>query len=126
MATVRAQKISRNAERQRIHLRVRRRVAGTPERPRLSVFRSLNHIYAQVIDDRTGRTLAAASSLDKETRKQLKGGGNVAAAKFVGKAIAERARAAGIEQVVFDRGGYKYHGRVQALAEAAREAGLKF
>ncbi len=126
MATVRAQKISRNAERQRIHLRVRRRVVGTPERPRLSVFRSLNQIYAQVIDDRTGRTLVAASSLDKETRKQLKGGGNVAAAKFVGKAIAERARAAGIEQVVFDRGGYKYHGRVQALAEAAREAGLKF
>ena len=126
MATVRAQKLSRNAHRARIHLRVRRRVVGTPERPRLSVFRSLNHIYAQVIDDRTGRTLAAASSLDKETRKQLKGGGNLAAAKVVGKAIAERARATGVEQVVFDRGGYKYHGRVQALAEAAREAGLKF
>ena len=126
MATARAQKLSRNAHRERIHLRVRRRVVGTPERPRLSVFRSLNHIYAQVIDDRTRRTLAAASSLDKETRKQLKGGGNLAAAKVVGKAIAECARAAGIEQVVFDRGGYKYHGRVQALAEAAREAGLKF
>ncbi len=126
MATVLARKLSRNAQRQRIHLRVRRKVAGTPERPRLSVYRSLNHIYAQVIDDRTGRALASASSLDKETRKLLKGGGNVAAAKVVGKVIAERARAAGIEQVVFDRGGYKYHGRIQALAEAAREAGLKF
>jgi len=118
--------LSRNLHRQRVHRRVRTRVTGTPERPRLCVYRSHNHIYAQVIDDRTGRTLAAASSLDKEMRKQLKGGGNVAAAKLVGKAIAERARAAGIEQVVFDRGGYKYHGRVQALAESAREAGLKF
>jgi large subunit ribosomal protein L18 len=118
--------LSRNAHRQRVHLRVRTRVAGTPEQPRLCVFRSLHHIYAQVIEDRTGRTLASASSLDKEVRKQLKGGGNVAAAKVVGKAIAERARSAGIERVVFDRGGYKYHGRVQALAEAAREAGLKF
>ncbi len=126
MATVRVHKLSRNAHRQRVHLRVRTRLAGTPERPRLCVYRSLNHIYAQVIDDRTGRTLAAASSLDKETRKQMKGGGNVAAAKIIGKAIAERARAAGIEQVAFDRGGYKYHGRIQALAEAAREAGLKF
>ena len=126
MATVRVHKLSRNAHRQRVHLRVRTRLAGTPERPRLCVYRSLNHIYAQVIDDRTGRTLAAASSLDKETRKQMKGGGNVAAAKIIGKAIAERARAAGIAQVAFDRGGYKYHGRIQALAEAAREAGLKF
>jgi large subunit ribosomal protein L18 len=126
VASVTVRKLSRNAHRQRVHLRVRTRVAGTPERPRLCVFRSLNHIYAQVIDDRTGRTLAAASSLDKEIRKQLKGGGNVAAAKVVGKAIAERARSTGIELVVFDRGGYKYHGRVQALAEAAREAGLKF
>ncbi len=126
MATVRVHKLSRNAHRQRVHLRVRTRLAGTPERPRLCVYRSLNHIYAQVIDDRTGRTLAAASSLDKETRKQMKGGGNVAAAKVIGKAIAERARAAGIAQVAFDRGGYKYHGRIQALAEAAREAGLKF
>ena len=99
---------------------------GTPERPRLCVFRSLKHIHAQIVEDRTGRTLAAASSVDKEVRKQLKGGGNIAAAKVVGKAIAERARAAGVEQVVFDRGGYQYHGRVQALAEAAREAGLKF
>jgi len=126
VATVRVGKLSRNAHRQRVHLRVRTRVTGTPERPRLCVYRSLEHIYAQVIDDRTGRTLAAASSLDKEMRKQMKGGGNVAAAKIVGKAIAERARAAGVEQVVFDRGGYKYHGRVQALAESAREAGLKF
>lgn len=126
MATVRVRKLSRNAHRQRVHLRVRTRVTGTPERPRLCVYRSLSHIYAQVIDDRTGRTLASASSLDKEMRKQLKGGGNVAAAKVVGKAIAERARAAGVELVVFDRGGYKYHGRVQALAESAREAGLKF
>ena len=126
MARVPVRRLSRDAHRQRVHLRVRKKVVGTPERPRLSVYRSLNHIYAQVIDDRTGRTLAAASSLDKEMRKQLKGGGNVAAAKVVGRVIAERARRAGIEQVVFDRGGYKYHGRVQALAEAAREAGLKF
>jgi large subunit ribosomal protein L18 len=109
-----------------VHDRVRRRVAGTPVRPRLCVYRSLGHIYAQVIDDLAGRTLASASSLDKQTRAQTKGGGNVAAAKVVGKAIAERARAAGIQQVVFDRGGYKYHGRIQALANAAREAGLSF
>jgi len=83
-------------------------------------------MHAQVIDDRSGRTLASASSVDKEVRKQLKAGGNIAAAKVIGKVVAERARAAGIEQVVFDRGGYQYHGRVQALAEAAREAGLKF
>lgn len=126
MATVRVSKLSRNAHRQRVHTRVRQRVEGTPERPRLCVYRSLGHIYAQVIDDRTSRTLAAASSLDRETKKSLKGGGNIAAAKVVGKAIAERARAAGIEKVVFDRGGYKYHGRVKALADAAREAGLKF
>jgi large subunit ribosomal protein L18 len=102
------------------------RVEGTPERPRLCVYRSLGHIYAQVVDDRDGRTLASASSLDKETRKQIKGGGNVAAAKLVGKIVAERAKAAKIEKVVFDRGGYKYHGRIKALADAAREAGLKF
>ena len=126
MATLRVRKLSRNAHRQRVHLRVRTRVTGTPERPRLCVYRSLNHIYAQVVDDHGGRTVASASSLDKEMRKQLKGGGNVAAAKAVGKAIAERARAAGVGLVVFDRGGYKYHGRVQALAESAREAGLKF
>ena len=126
MATVPVRKLSRNAHRQRVHRRVRTRVEGTPERPRLCVFRSLGHIYAQVIDDRTGCTLASASSLDKEVRKQMKGGGNVAAAKVVGKAVAERAQKAGVQLVVFDRGGYKYHGRVKALAEAAREAGLKF
>lgn len=126
MAQAAVRKISKNEHRQRIHRRVRTRVAGSPQRPRLCVYRSLNHIYAQVIDDRDGRTLASASSLDSETRKSTKGGGNVAAAKVVGKAIAERAKAAGVEAVVFDRGGYLYHGRVQALAQAAREAGLKF
>jgi len=90
------------------------------------VFGSIVQIYAQVIDDRTGRTLASASSIDGDTKKQIKGGGNVAAAKIVGKAIAERAKSVGVELVVFDRGGYKYHGRVAALAQAAREAGLKF
>lgn len=126
MAQTPVRRISRDAHRQRVHRRVRTRVEGTPERPRLCVYRSLNHIYAQVINDREGRTLVSASSLDKEVRKQTKGGGNVAAAKLIGKAIAERAIAAGVTQVVFDRGGYKYHGRVQALAAAAREAGLKF
>ena len=126
MATDPVRNLSRNAHRQRVHLRVRTRVAGTGERPRLSVYRSVGHIYAQVIDDRTGKTLASASSIDKETRKELKGGGNVAAAKIVGRKIAERALAAGVALVVFDRGGYKYHGRVEALAHAAREAGLKF
>ena len=105
---------------------MRTRVTGTTERPRLSVYRSLDHIYAQVIDDRSGRTVASASSVDKETKKGLKGGGNIASAKAVGKIIAERAKAAGISKVVFDRGGYKYHGRVKALADAAREAGLQF
>lgn len=126
MATDPVRNLSRNAHRQRVHLRVRTRVNGTPERPRLSVYRSVGHIYAQVIDDRTGKTLVSASSVDKETRKDLKGGGNIAAAKIVGRKVAERAKAAGIELVVFDRGGYKYHGRVEALAQAAREAGLKF
>ena len=126
MATVPVRKLSRDAHRRRIHRRVRRTLGGTPERPRLAVHRSLKHIRAQVIDDRTGRTIASASSLDKEIRKEIKGGRNISAAKIVGKAIAERARALGVEKVVFDRGGYQYHGRVQALAEAAREAGLKF
>ena len=126
MANVRVQKLSRDLHRRRVHARVRTRVEGTDERPRLCVYRSLGHIYAQVVDDRSGRTLVAASSLDKETRKQLKGGGNVAAAKVIGKVIAERALAAKIQKVVFDRGGYKYHGRVKALADAAREAGLQF
>jgi large subunit ribosomal protein L18 len=126
MANVRVQKLSRDLHRRRVHARVRTRVEGTTERPRLCVYRSLAQIYAQVVDDRSGRTLVAASSLDKETRKQLKGGGNVAAAKVIGKVIAERALAAKIQKVVFDRGGYKYHGRVKALADAAREAGLQF
>ena len=126
MATKSVRKLSRDAHRRQIHRRVRQRVQGTPGRPRLSVYRSLDHIYAQVIDDHTGRTLAAASSVDKSTRAALKGGGNIAAAKIVGKAIAERSLAVGIQQVVFDRGGYMYHGRVEALANAAREAGLKF
>ena len=117
---------SREAHRERIHLRMRKRVIGTAERPRLCVHRSSRHIRAQVVDDHTGRTLAAASSLDKEVRAIIKGGGNIAASKVVGKVIAERARSKGVDKVVFDRGGYQYHGRVQALAEAAREAGLKF
>ena len=126
MATVPVRKLSRSAHRERLHARLRRKIAGDGERPRLCVFRSARHIVAQVIDDRSGKTLASAGSLDTEVRKQIKGGGNVAAAKIVGKVIAERARAAGVERVVFDRGGYQYHGRIQALAEAAREAGLKF
>jgi large subunit ribosomal protein L18 len=107
-------------------MRIRKTIAGTTERPRLCVFRSLRHIHAQVINDAEGRTLASASSIDGEVRKQIKGGGNVAAAKMIGKVLAERAKAAGVEKVVFDRGGYQYHGRVRALADAAREAGLKF
>ncbi len=126
MARVSVRRISRDEHRLRIHERVRMKVEGTPERPRLCVYRSLGHIYVQVIDDRSGKTLVSASSLDKETKKALKGGGNIASAKVVGKAIAERSKAAGIAKVVFDRGGYKYHGRVKALADAAREAGLQF
>jgi large subunit ribosomal protein L18 len=108
------------------HLRIRTRVIGTPERPRLAVFRSLSHIYAQVIDDTSGRTLAAVDSRAPDFRAKSKTGGNVAAAKVVGELLAERAKARGIKQVVFDRGGYQYHGRVKALAEAARAAGLAF
>jgi large subunit ribosomal protein L18 len=119
-------RLSREAHRRRIHVRMRKRIEGTAERPRLCVHRSTKHIRAQVIDDHTARTIVSASSLDKEVRKLIKGGGNIAASKVVGKAIAERARAKGVDKVVFDRGGYQYHGRVQALAEAAREAGLKF
>lgn len=126
MARTPVTRISRDAHRRRVHSRVRQSVSGTDARPRLCVYRSLGHIYAQVIDDRTGKTVASASSVDGETRKQIKGGGNVAAAKIVGRIVAERAKAAGVEKVVFDRGGYKYHGRVAALAQAAREAGLKF
>ena len=119
-------KLSREAHRRRIHVRMRKRIAGTAERPRLAVHRSTKHIRAQVIDDHTARTIVSASSLDKEVRSLIKGGGNIAASKVVGKIVAERARAKGVDKVVFDRGGYQYHGRVQALAEAAREAGLKF
>ena len=117
-------KSSRNIARAKRHLRIRRHISGTAACPRLNVYRSLSNIYAQVIDDVTGTTLVAASSLDKDLN--LSYGGNVEAAKVVGKAVAERALAKGIETVVFDRGGYIYHGRVAALAEGAREAGLKF
>ena len=116
--------VDRDAVRRRIHTRIRRKVKGEAERPRLAVFRSLNHIYAQVIDDRSGRTLAAASSAEKSSK--VTSGGNVAGAKEIGKLVAERAVAAGIKQVVFDRGGFLYHGRIKALADAAREAGLEF
>ena len=118
--------IDRDATRRRIRYRIRKRLSGSEGRPRLAVFRSDKHIYAQVIDDGSGRTVAQASSLDKELRVTGKRGGNVEAAKKVGSAIASRLKERGIENVVFDRGGYLYHGRIKALAEAAREAGLKF
>ena len=118
--------VSKDTARRRIHVRIHRRIVRQARLPRLNVFRSLNHIYAQVIDDSAGQTLVSASSRDGEVRKSLQTGGNVAAAKVVGKVLAERAVAAGISGVVFDRGGYAYHGRVKALADAAREAGLKF
>lgn len=120
------QKQSKNAVRKKRHLRVRKNIIGTAERPRLNVFRSLGHIYAQIINDANGTTLVAASSMDKELVSTVAYGGNKEAAAVVGKAVAERAIAKGIKQVVFDRGGYVYHGRVAALAEAAREAGLEF
>ena len=112
----------RNEIRRRIHSRIREKLSGTGERPRLNVYRSLNHIYVQVIDDQTGKTLVSASTLGMK----LKSGGNVASAKEIGKTVAERAAEKGIKRVVFDRGGYLYHGRVKAVAEAAREAGLEF
>lgn len=105
---------------------MRKKIAGTAERPRLAVHRSTKHIRAQVIDDLSNHTIVSASSLDAEVRKVIKGGGNIAAAKVVGKMIAERARSKGVDKVVYDRGGYQYHGRVKALAESAREAGLQF
>ncbi len=110
----------------RRHQRVRAAVSGTAARPRLNVFRSLSHIYAQVIDDERGHTLASASTLDHEAHTQAQSKNKTEAAKVVGRLIAERAKAAGVKKVVFDRGGYKYHGRVKALADAAREAGLEF
>ncbi len=117
-------RVSSTAARQKRHERIRLRVEGTVERPRLAVFRSLNHIYAQVIDDTTGKTLAAASSLEKELKgvNQRK----TDEARTVGRLVAERAKSAGVEQVVFDRAGFRYHGRVKSLADAAREAGLQF
>jgi large subunit ribosomal protein L18 len=118
-------KPSKNITRRHVHDRIRKKVVGTPERPRLNVYRSLNHIYVQVIDDLKGSTIVAASSAEGK-KGEKKTGGNVASAKDVGKAIAERAKAKGINKVVFDRGGYIYHGRVKALADAAREAGLQF
>jgi large subunit ribosomal protein L18 len=115
---------SRTASRLKRHSRIRLRLAGNPERPRLAVFRSLNHIYAQVIDDTSGTTLAAASSLESSLKSQ--DGTKMDDAKRVGQLVAERAKAAGVDKVVFDRAGFKYHGRVRSLAEAAREAGLDF
>jgi len=118
-------KLSKNATRRFVHERIRKKVHGTAERPRLNVYRSVNHIYVQLIDDLDGKTLVSASSAVGK-KGQRKGGGNVAAAKEIGKSIAEKAKAKGISKVVFDRGGYLYHGRVKALADAAREAGLQF
>jgi large subunit ribosomal protein L18 len=115
-------KISKDEIRKRIHTRIRRKVSGTTERPRLAVFRSVAHIYAQVIDDAKGVTIVAASSSEKGSTAT---GGNVAAAKEIGKRVAERAKEKGVTRVVFDRGGYLYHGRIKALADAAREAGLE-
>ncbi|THF79161.1 50S ribosomal protein L18 [Cohnella fermenti] len=116
----------KNKARLKRHLRVRKKITGTNERPRLSVFRSSKHIYAQLIDDVKGVTLAAASTVDKELAASIGNGGNVEAAGKVGELIAKRAKEKGYENVVFDRGGYLYHGRIQALADAAREAGLQF
>ena len=118
--------IKKDAIRRRIHERLRQRMTGSAERPRLNVYRSLNHIYAQVIDDASGKTLAAASTVQGGKKGDKRTGGNVASAKTVGKAIAQRAQEKGIKKVVFDRGGYLYHGRIKALADAAREAGLEF
>jgi len=108
------------------HIRLRNKISGTAERPRLAVFRSLRHIYAQVIDDGEGRTLASASTLEPNIRTQLAGGAKLALAREVGKLVAERAKAAGVVNVVFDRGGYQFHGRVKELADGARQEGLKF
>jgi large subunit ribosomal protein L18 len=118
------QQILRNQTRMRIHSRIRKKIRGAGERPRLNVFRSQKHIYAQVVDDLKGHTLAAASSVEKDF--SVKSGGSVAAAQAVGKLVAQRAQEKGVRQVAFDRGGYHYHGRIKALAESAREAGLQF
>jgi large subunit ribosomal protein L18 len=119
-------KEDRNLKRIKRHLRIRKKVKGTPQKPRLAVFKSERHIYAQIIDDTKGHTLVSASTLDKELRQRLSKTYNVEAAKEVGRLIAQRALSLGIKTVVFDRGGFKYHGRIKALADAAREAGLKF
>jgi large subunit ribosomal protein L18 len=118
--------IMRRFRRKRSHVRLRKKIQGSADCPRLCVYRSTNHIYAQAVDDASAHTIAQASSLDKGYRSGSQGGGNVAAAKEIGKLIAERLKEKGIETVVFDRGGYRYHGRIRALAEAAREAGLRF
>ena len=118
--------VNRRVARLRRHRRVRKHVVGTPEHPRLNVFRSLRHIYAQVVDDSEGHTLVSASTVDPEVKKELQGLTKTEQARVVGKMLAERAVNRGIKQVVFDRGGYKYHGRVKALADAARESGLEF
>ncbi|KXZ38997.1 LSU ribosomal protein L18P [Alkalithermobacter thermoalcaliphilus JW-YL-7 = DSM 7308] len=119
-------KVSKNETRLKRHKRVRRKVFGTPERPRLNVFRSNSNIYAQIIDDVNRTTLVAASSLEKEVKEQVKSTGNKEAARLVGKLVAKKALEKGIDKVVFDRGGYLYHGRVKELAEGAREGGLNF
>lgn len=119
-------RVNRDAIRRRKHLVIRNKISGTAERPRLSIYRSNNNIFAQLVDDINGVTLVSASTIDKEIKGNVKHGGNIESAKLVGKAIAERAVAKEISVVVFDRSGYKYTGRVAALAEAAREAGLKF
>lgn len=119
-------KVNSNQKRQIRHKRVRKTVQGTPDRPRLNVYRSLNHIYAQIIDDVEGKTLVAASSLESDIKSNLKNTGNKEAAKLVGSLVGKKALEKGIETVIFDRGGYLYHGRIKELAEGAREAGLKF
>jgi large subunit ribosomal protein L18 len=119
-------KVDRNAVRKRKQLSIRNKISGTAEKPRLTVYRSNNNIFAQLVDDVNAVTLVSASTIDKEMKAEVKHGGNLESAKMVGKKIAERAVAKGIETVVFDRSGYKYTGRIQALADAAREAGLKF
>ncbi len=121
-----AQRKDRRIVRQRIHMRVRRRISGTPERPRLVVFRSLNHVYAQVVDDTRGVTLASASTVESGVREGLKHGGNKAAGRAIGTLIAARAQEKGLTAVVFDRAGFRYHGVVKELADAARKAGLQF
>jgi large subunit ribosomal protein L18 len=119
-------RVNRKESRARRHRRVRASVTGTPERPRLNVFRSLSHIYAQVIDDTTGNTLVSASTIDAELRSQMTGKKKAEQAKLVGQVVAARAKAKGLSAVVFDRGGYRYHGRVKAVADGAREGGLEF